>query len=73
MARKPKASLEDQKLDREVSSLYQNRYNRFENIFPKGWSKTELKKFANSTIHPTEAQNIMDKGCPPELVGKILL
>lgn len=73
MVKKPKLTLEDKKMDLELSNLYLNRYKRFEEVFPGGWSKKELKKFTGSTIHATEVQKLLDAGCPPELVSKILL
>jgi hypothetical protein len=56
----------------ERENLIANRTKRFREVFADEIAIAELEALVMSDVHPSEAEELHKKGCPPELVVKIL-
>jgi hypothetical protein len=64
--------LEDKK-EKELENLLENRRKRFKEIFPNDWLEKDIEALARSSVHPTEVDKMIKEGCSYDLIAKILI
>jgi hypothetical protein len=73
MANRTRKSQIKTKHEKELENLFEHRRSRFMQIFPDGWPVDEIEELAGSSVSPHDAEDLLNNGCPPELIKKILL
>jgi hypothetical protein len=73
MVKKTRKSQIKTKHEKELENLVEHRRIRFSQIFPDGWPADEIEQLVGSSVSPHDVEELLQKGCPPELVKEILL